>query len=149
MTAFSASREDYFCLLNRSTCISIDLAHALNPNYAEKHDPQHQPLLGQGVVLKNNAQQRYATSARSSLPVQIVAASKNLPLQKFVSRNDIPCGTTIGPLHAYSTGMATVDIGCGQLSMHSCRELMAYQDHLDMCELLKSLLSTSEWPQFK
>ncbi len=146
LTAFSATREDYFCLLNKSTCISIDLAHALNPNYAEKHDPQHQPILGQGVVLKSNAQQRYATSARSSLPIQMAAASKNLSLQKFVSRNDIPCGTTIGPLQAYSTGMATVDIGCGQLSMHSCRELMACQDHIDMCELLKGLLNAPEWP---
>jgi aspartyl aminopeptidase len=147
LAGFKATREDYFCLLNRSTCISIDLAHALHPNYADKHDAQHQPILGQGVVLKNNAQQRYATSARSSLPVQMVAALKQLSLQRFVSRNDIPCGTTIGPLQACLTGMATADIGCGQLSMHACRELMSCQDHLDMCQLLGSLLQTPDWPQ--
>ncbi len=143
---YSATREDYFCLLNRSICISIDLAHALHPNYADKHDSQHQSILGQGIVLKSNAQQRYATSARSSLPIQMLAAANNLTVQKFVSRNDIPCGTTIGPLQSCLTGMPTVDIGCGQLSMHSCRELMACKDHLDMCELLGALLKTSEWP---
>lgn len=149
LNAFEGTREDYFCLLNRSTCISIDLAHALHPNYAEKHDPHHQPILGQGVVLKTNAQQRYATSARSALPVKMVAGLKQIPLQSFVSRNDIPCGTTIGPLQASLTGMPTIDIGCGQLSMHSCRELMACQDHIDMCHLLGNLLQTHHWPQVK
>lgn len=144
---FGGTREDYFCLINRSTCLSIDLAHALHPNYAEKHDPQHQPILGQGVVLKSNAQQRYATSARSSLPIKMMAALKQIPLQMFVSRNDIPCGTTIGPLQAGLTGIQTADIGCGQLSMHACRELMACQDHIDMCHLLGSLLEIHHWPQ--
>lgn len=144
--SFKGTREHYFCLINRSTCLSIDLAHALHPNYADKHDPQHQPILGRGVVLKSNAQQRYATSARSSVPVQMMAALRQLPLQRFVSRNDIPCGTTIGPLQACLTGMPTVDIGCGQLSMHSCRELMACQDHLDMCQLLGGLLQAPHWP---
>ncbi len=147
LQGFKGSREDYFCLLNRSTCISIDLAHALHPNYAEKHDPQHQPFLGHGIVLKSNAQQRYATNARSSLPVKMMAALKQIPLQTFVSRNDIPCGTTIGPLQASLTGMPTTDIGCGQLSMHSCRELMSCQDHIDMCLLLGNILQTPHWPQ--
>lgn len=139
--AFQGDREDYFCMTNRSTCISIDLAHALHPNYAEKHDPQHFPFLGKGVVLKTNAQQRYATSASSSLPVKVGAKLKGIPLQTFVGRNDIPCGTTIGPIEASQMGMSTIDIGCGQLSMHSSRELMACQDHIDMCRLLRILLN--------
>lgn len=147
ITSFSGTREDYYCLLNRSTCISIDLAHALHPNYADKHDAQHQPFLGEGVVLKSNSQQRYATHARSGLPVQAAAGIKKLPLQKFVSRNDIPCGTTIGPLQASRTGISTVDIGCGQLSMHSCRELIACKDQLEMCVLLQELLQGPTWPE--
>lgn len=137
---YRGTREDYFRLLNQSACISIDLAHAFHPNYADKHDSQHPVYLGQGVVLKTNAQQKYATTARSLLPVHLAADQKKLRLQKFVSRNDIPCGSTIGPLHACLTGMPTTDIGCGQLSMHACRELMACQDHLEMCELLEELL---------
>lgn len=149
LNGLEGTREDYFCLINRSTCISIDLAHALHPNYAEKHDPNHQPILGQGIVLKSNAQQRYATSARSSLPVKMAAALKQIPLQAFASRNDIPCGTTIGPIQASLSGMPTIDIGCSQLSMHSCRELMACQDHIDMCHLLGALLQTPHWPEIK
>lgn len=146
---FQATREDLFCLLNNSTCISIDLAHALHPNYADKHDQNHQPVLGKGVVVKSNAQQRYATHLRSSIPIQMVATQEKLNLQYFVSRNDIPCGTTIGPLQAARTGMSTVDIGCSQLSMHSCRELMACQDYLDMCHLLSSLMQASKWPHIE
>lgn len=149
LSGYQGSKEDYFCLLSRSTCISVDLAHALHPNYAEKHDPQHQPILGGGVVLKSNAQLRYATNARSLLPVQVCADEKQLRLQKFAGRNDIPCGTTIGPLHAFQTGMPTVDIGCGQLSMHSCRELMSCSDHSDMCKLLESLFGRPHWPDFE
>lgn len=140
------NREDYFRLINRSTCLSVDLAHALHPNYTDKHDPQHQPLLGKGVVLKYNAQQRYATDARSSIPIQVMGNLKQIPIQKFVSRNDIPCGSTIGPLQACISGMPTVDIGCGQLSMHSSREIMACQDHIWLCQLLENLLSIPEWP---
>jgi aspartyl aminopeptidase len=147
MSGLSVTREQYFCILNRSNCFSIDLAHALHPNYAEKHDAHHQPFLGQGAILKTNAQQRYATDAQSSYPLQILAALKNIPLQSFVSRNDMPCGSTIGPLQACETGMPTVDLGCGQLSMHSCRELMASQDYIFLCQLLSELLETKEWPQ--
>lgn len=64
-----------------------------------------------------------------------------IPIQKFVNRNDIPCGSTIGPIHAHNTGMATVDIGCAQLSMHSARELTACQDYSNMKVLLTAFLS--------
>ena len=148
MESWNGTKEDYFCLISRSTCFSIDLAHALHPNYVEKHDAQHQPLLGEGVVLKHNAQQRYATSARSLLPIKTLADLEKLHLQSFVSRGDMPCGTTIGPIHAAVTGMSTVDIGCGQLSMHSSRELMACQDHIEMCRLLAKIMKTpqAQWP---
>lgn len=147
MWLLKVNPEDYFRLINRSHCVSVDLAHAVHPSYGEKHDPQHQPLLGKGIVLKHNAQQRYATDARSSIPIQVMADIKQIPLQKFVSRNDIPSGSTIGPLHASLSGMHAVDIGCGQLSMHSCREIMACQDHIWMCKLLQELYETSEWPR--
>ncbi len=147
LASYGASRSELFSVLNRSTCISIDLAHALHPNYANKHDEQHQVLLGNGITIKHNAQHRYATNASSFLPIYQAAQLCNINLQHFVSRNDIPCGSTIGPLHASLTGMPTVDIGCPQLSMHSARELMACQDHLDMCKLLTTLFALKKWPE--
>ena len=139
--ALNGQRENYLRLISQSLCVSVDLAHALHPNYLEKHEPRHQPILGKGIVLKYNAQQRYASDARTSAVIASLCQEAKLPLQKFVARSDMPCGSTIGPIHAHLTGMPTVDIGSPQLSMHSARELMACQDHLDMCELLASVLT--------
>ncbi len=144
VSSYEGTREDYFCLLNRSLCMSVDLAHAVHPNYPEKHDANHQPLLGQGIVLKHNAQQRYATSAYSSLPVHRISSQKKIPIQHFVSRNDIPCGTTIGPIQSTKTGIPTVDLGCAQLSMHSCREIIACRDHVYLCDFLENFLQNDE-----
>lgn len=131
-------RESYMRLITQSLCLSVDLAHALHPNYPEKHDPHHQILLNKGIVIKSNAQNRYASNACSTAIVAELCERLKIPYQKFVSRNDIPCGTTIGPIHAHSTGMPTVDIGAPQLSMHSCREIASCQDHLEMCRLLSA-----------
>jgi aspartyl aminopeptidase len=138
--ALNIPRADYLRLITQSNCLSVDLAHALHPNFAEKHDAAHQPFLGEGVVLKNNAQMRYATDSQSAAALCATAEKHHLPLQKFVSRNDIPCGSTIGPIHASNTGIPTVDIGCGQLSMHSARELMSCDDQLSMYKLLSDHL---------
>lgn len=134
--ATGMGREEYLCLLNRSLCLSVDLTHALHPNYPEKHEPHHQVMLNKGIVIKSNAQNRYATDAKSAAIVIDLCEKQKIPYQKFVSRNDIPSGSTIGPIHARKTGMSTVDIGYAQLSMHSSRELVSSQDHLDMCKLL-------------
>jgi len=132
--------EDLLLMQNRSLCISIDMAHALNPNYPTKHEPHHTPLLGKGIVLKYNADQKYASNALSA--AQIIKTCKELDLsyQSYACRSDIPCGSTIGPLIAATTGMNTVDIGCPQLSMHSIREVIATQDYIDMVRLLAHLM---------
>lgn len=144
MIGLKLDREAFLRMIPQSICFSIDLAHAQNPNYMEKHDPQHPILLNKGAVLKTNAQNRYASDAHSASILQNVARALNLSLQKFVSRNDIACGSTIGPIHASLSGMPTVDLGCSQLSMHSSRELMAIKDHFDLYQLLKGALSLSK-----
>jgi len=130
-------RNSLLRILPNSFCVSVDLAHAIHPNYPERHDPQHAPLLGGGVVIKHNAQHRYASDARTVARLKKVAIEHKIPVQDFVVRADIPCGSTIGPLHAKGTGMPTVDIGIPQLSMHAARELAACQDHVQMIQLLK------------
>ncbi len=132
-------REDFFRLCKKSLCISIDLAHALHPNYADKHEPRHQILMNKGIVIKTSAQYRYASDASSTAYIVDLCLKNKIPFQRFVSRGDIPAGSTIGPIHAHLTGMPTVDIGMPQLSMHSSRELMASQDYLNMSKLLKAV----------
>lgn len=139
---FQLNEEDLIRMKNRSLCISVDMAHALNPNYPAKHDVNHQPLLGKGIVIKYNADQRYASNALTASSVIHLCQQNHIDYQLFVSRGDIPSGTTIGPIFAAATGIPTVDIGCPQLSMHAAREVMACQDHVDMCALLTHLLQT-------
>lgn len=132
----AGSREGYFRLLSESLCVSIDVGHALHPNYPEKHEPRHQLMLNKGVILKSSAQYRYATDARSSALITELCKSHKINLQKFTSRGDIPSGSTIGPIAAQALGIATVDIGIAQLSMHSSRELIGTEDLQDLTCLL-------------
>lgn len=134
------SREEYLRLLRQSLCISVDLGHAMHPNYTDKHEPRHLLLMQHGIVVKYNSQYRYASDAKSAAMIIALCHKLKIPVQNFVTRGNIPCGTTIGPIHAHTTGMPTVDIGCAQLSMHSCRELTSTQDYLSMVKLLTALV---------
>ena len=125
--------------LAESLALSIDMAHAEHPNHTEKHEPNHAPLLGKGIVLKANAQKRYASDLVSSAQLRLLCEQAGIPLQVFITRNDMPCGSTVGPTISANLGIPTVDIGEPMLSMHSIREMMAASDHADMIKLVKEL----------
>ncbi|KAJ8601493.1 hypothetical protein CTAYLR_006712 [Chrysophaeum taylorii] len=113
----------------RSILISADMAHAHHPNYADRHDPEHAPKLGKGLVIKHNANQRYATNCFGANFIRKCAADADLsPCQEFAVKADMACGSTIGPISAANLGIRTVDVGPPQLSMHSIREMMHVDD---------------------
>jgi len=124
-----------------STCISADGAHAIHPNYADRHDPGHAPVVNGGPVIKVNANQRYATSADTAQLFQRACAAAGCESQVFVSRNNMPCGSTIGPISATRLGIATVDVGVPQLSMHSARELCGTLDPVWLRDALVAYLA--------
>lgn len=132
-------RGAYLAALSRSLVVSADGAHATNPNYVEKHEPSHPIAINQGVVIKRNANQRYATDAASEAFVVAAAAAAELPLQFYIHRNDLPCGSTIGPITAARLGVSTVDIGAPQLAMHSAREMAGLADLDHLHQLLSAL----------
>ena len=115
-------------MLSRSECLSADCAHAVHPNYPERHEPSHRPLPNVGPVLKVNANQRYATSDLTGARFGAACRAAGLRQQVFVSRNSMPCGSTIGPLVSTRLGIPTADVGAPQLSMHSAREMCGADD---------------------
>ena len=104
------------------------MAHAVHPNYADKHEPGHRPRFGDGVVIKHNANQRYATDAVTAWLFRELGERAGVPVQEFVVRSDLGCGSTIGPTLSTNTGIRTVDVGAPQLSMHSVREMCSAKD---------------------
>ena len=128
--------DDYAALANRSMMISADNAHGIHPNFADRHDDNHGPLLNKGPVIKINANQRYATSSETSGLFRMLSALEDVPLQSFVVRSDMGCGSTIGPITAGVTGIRTLDVGVPTLGMHSIRELAGASDAWDLCRVL-------------
>jgi len=111
-----------------SMLVSADNAHGIHPNYSDRHDEQNAPLLNGGVVLKVNANQRYATDSNVGGRFRQLCHSGKIPIQSFVNRSDLNCGSTIGPITATALGMQTLDVGIPTFAMHSIRELCGVDD---------------------
>jgi aspartyl aminopeptidase len=139
--AAGLDRSEYLAALSHSSCISADNAHAVHPNYPDRHEPGHRPLPNRGPALKVNANQRYATSAASAARFLACCDAAGVPWQTFVSRNTMPCGSTIGPITATRLGIDTVDVGIPQLSMHSARELCGADDPALLARTLTAYFS--------
>jgi aspartyl aminopeptidase len=121
-------RERRERVLARSLMVSADNAHGVHPNFADKHDASHGPVLNSGPVLKLNSNQRYATSSETGAIFRWLCDAEGVPLQAFSVRADMGCGSTIGPLTAAALGVRTVDVGVPTFAMHSPRELAGARD---------------------
>ena len=138
LTALTPAPQSNQTLRNQSWMLSVDNAHAVHPNYADKHDDQHSPHLGGGPVIKINRNQRYATDSEGAARLRLLAERAGVNVQAFVMRADLACGSTIGPITATETGIPTTDLGVPTLAMHSIRELACVQDIPQLIALLQA-----------
>ena len=128
--------DDYMNMIRTSVLISADNAHAIHPNYSDKHDKNHTPYINKGCVIKVNANQRYASNSKTISKFMNVASSLNEPIQHFVTRSDMGCGSTIGPITATRLGIETLDVGLPTYAMHSIRELCGTEDALSLYKII-------------
>jgi aspartyl aminopeptidase len=126
---------------DKSLMISCDNAHGAHPNFADKHDATHMPVLNGGPVIKVNVKQRYATSSLTSALFRQLCDQVDVPVQTFVSRSDLGCGSTIGPITSSRLGIPTLDVGIPQLAMHSCREVTGSLDPLRLTRVLEAFFN--------
>lgn len=132
--------------VQRSLMISADNAHGIHPNYADKHDANHGPKLNAGPVIKINSNQRYATTSESGGFFRHLCLENDVPVQSFVTRSDMGCGSTIGPITASQLGIRTVDIGLPTFAMHSIRELAGSHDLAHLVRVLSAFFEATELP---
>ncbi len=136
--------EDLTRALHHSLLISADNAHAVHPNYADRHDENHGPQMNAGPVIKINANQRYASNSETSAVFRHLAQQLDVPVQSFVVRTDLACGSTIGPITASGIGVKTLDVGVPQLAMHSIRELAGARDGFYLYQILQAFFSQAD-----
>ncbi|MGM0634288.1 MAG: M18 family aminopeptidase, partial [Pseudomonadota bacterium] len=126
--ADGSQRERMERIIHRSLMLSVDNAHGIHPNFSDRHDGNHGPRLNHGPVIKLNANQRYASNSHSTARFRALCDQVDVPVQSFVMRSDMACGSTIGPITATEIGVETVDIGVPTFAMHSIRELAGSED---------------------
>ena len=122
----------------RSLLVSTDNAHGIHPNYSDKHESNHGPILNRGPVIKFNANQRYATNSETAGYFKALCQSIDVPVQEFVNRADMSCGSTIGPITAKEIGVKTIDVGVPTFAMHSIRELAGADDAHNLMQVLST-----------
>ena len=136
--------EDHARLIANSLLVSTDNAHAVHPNFVSKHDKEHRPHINKGVVIKNNANQRYASNSETQAIFKAICREYSVPFQYYSHRNDLPCGSTLGPMTAAKLGVRTIDVGVPTLAMHSPRELAGTTDAFDLYRALTGLFQTQQ-----
>ncbi|HMV34381.1 MAG TPA: M18 family aminopeptidase [Turneriella sp.] len=138
---YQLSTTDYQNLLRESVFLSADMAHGVHPNFADRHDTENRPRLGGGITLKINQNRRYATSAATHALFSDICRRHHIDHQVYTHRNDLPCGSTIGPTMSARLGMPTLDVGVAMLGMHSARETCAWADAETYSRFMKFFLS--------
>ena len=133
---FGRDTEGYMRAVSGSFMLSCDNAHAVHPNHPEKADAENAVYLNKGIVIKENAAQKYMTDAFSRAVVKELCIRHGIPYQSYSNRSDMAGGSTLGNLSNIEVSMHGADIGLAQLAMHSSYETAGSIDISFMSETL-------------
>ncbi len=137
------NHENYLRALAQSFMISVDMAHAYQPNFPTAYEPNHKVMINQGLVIKTNANHRYSSESISEAMFINWCQQENVPYQYYSHRTDIPCGSTIGPMTSAKLGIRSIDVGNPMWAMHSIRESAGVDDHLHLIKVLQRFFDNS------
>lgn len=141
LIAMGRTPEQVMQVMYNSMMLSVDVAHALHPNYSAKMDLTNKPVLNQGFIIKEASAQTYATDCEAVGIVMQICDQEKIPYQKFVNRSDVRGGGTLGSIASSLLPVKTVDIGVPLLAMHSAREMMGSHDEDALYRLVKAFMS--------
>ncbi len=139
----SGSEGENYRRLASSFMVSADNAHARHPNFPELSDPQNSPVMGEGIAVKYNANQRYATDGVSDAIFREICKRASVKLQSYTNRADMPGGSTLGSAASTLVSVPTVDIGIPQLAMHSANETAAASDVFELVRAARAVYSSN------
>lgn len=141
LLSFGRDRGKFLSAVADSFMLSVDVAHGLHPNKMNMHDITNQPMLGQGLCIKEACAQSYATDSEAIGIIEQLCQANQIVYQKFTNRSDIAGGSTIGAIAATHLPMKIIDIGIPILAMHSSREVMGTDDQENLTKLLEAFFS--------
>lgn len=141
LLAFGRGREKFLETYADSMLLSVDVGHAVHPNYSEKCDPTNQDVLGRGICIKESSSQSYATDSEAVGILQQICDARKIPYQKFANRSDVAGGSTLGSIASALLPVKTVDIGVPLLAMHSSRELMGTADQESLVRTVEAFFT--------
>lgn len=141
-TGLGKTEEDYYRAVASSFMLSADNAHAVHPNHTAKTDVANCVYMNEGVVVKQNAAQKYTSDAVSIAVFRGLCEKAGVPVQFFANRSDEAGGSTLGNLSSQKVSMNTVDIGLPQLAMHSTVETAGIKDSYYMMKVMEEFFNS-------
>ena len=135
------NEEEKCIALSSSFMLSADNGHAVHPSYTEKSDVTNRPRMNSGVLLKYASSQKYTTSGATGAYARSILERNGIPFQVFYNHSDMPGGSTLGNLSTEKVSIATCDVGCAQLAMHSAYETAGTQDVKHLYDFFRSFFS--------
>lgn len=135
------NRFDYIDGLTNGFLLSCDVAHAVHPNHTDRYDQTECTYMNQGVALKLNYEQKYATQSSSFGTIVHLCKEHNIPFQTYMNKPGAKGGSTLGSYLSSALSMPAADVGVPILAMHSARELMGIKDQEAINNLCKVFFS--------